>query len=86
LLVRHLVMPNGVAGSEQVFNFLAEEVSTNTYLNVMDQYRPCGPAHRDEFVDRRLTSREFGFALDAARKAGLKRLDSRERMRLVLGI
>jgi putative pyruvate formate lyase activating enzyme len=86
LLVRHLVMPNGVAGSEQVFNFLAEEVSTNTYLNVMDQYRPCGTAHRDEFVDRRLTSREFGFALDAARKAGLKRLDSRERMRLVLGI
>jgi putative pyruvate formate lyase activating enzyme len=86
LLVRHLVMPNGVAGSEQVFNFLAEEVSTNTYLNVMDQYRPCGTADRDEFVDRRLTSREFGFALDAARKAGLKRLDSRERMRLVLGI
>jgi putative pyruvate formate lyase activating enzyme len=86
LLVRHLVMPNGVAGSEQVFNFLAEEVSTNTYLNVMDQYRPCGTADRDEFVDRRLTSREFGFALDAARKAGLNRLDSRERMRLVLGI
>jgi putative pyruvate formate lyase activating enzyme len=86
LLVRHLVMPNGVAGSEQVFNFLAEEVSTNTYLNVMDQYRPCGTAHRDEFVGRRLTSQEFRGALDAARKAGLKRLDSRERMRLVLRI
>jgi putative pyruvate formate lyase activating enzyme len=86
LLVRHLVMPNGVAGSEQVFRFLAEEISANTYLNVMDQYRPCGTAHRDEFVDRRLTSQEFRAALDAAREAGLNRLDSRERMRLVLGI
>jgi putative pyruvate formate lyase activating enzyme len=86
LLVRHLVMPNGVAGSEQVFKFLAEEVSENTYLNVMDQYRPCGTAHRDEFLDRRLTSQEFRGALDAARKSGLKRLDSRERMRLVLEI
>jgi putative pyruvate formate lyase activating enzyme len=47
LLVRHLVMPNGVAGSEQVFKFLAGEVSTDTYVNVMDQYRPCGTAHRD---------------------------------------
>jgi putative pyruvate formate lyase activating enzyme len=86
LLVRHLVMPNGVAGSEQVFKFLAEEVSTNTYVNVMDQYRPCGTAHRDEFINRRLTSQDFREASDRARKAGLRRLDSRERVRLVFGI
>jgi putative pyruvate formate lyase activating enzyme len=86
LLVRHLVMPNRVAGSEQVFKFLAEEVSTNTYVNVMDQYRPCGTAHRDEFINRRLTSQDFREASDMARKAGLRRLDSRERVRFVFGI
>ena len=41
LLVRHLVMPNGLAGSDRIFKFLAEEVSPATYINIMDQYRPC---------------------------------------------
>jgi len=41
LLVRHLVLPNGIAGSEEVVRFLAEEISRDTCLNLMDQYRPC---------------------------------------------
>ncbi len=86
LLVRHLVMPNDVAGSEGVFKFLAEEVSPNTYVNVMDQYRPCGTAGRDEFINRRLTSQEFRAAVDGARKAGLTRLDSRERIRFLFRV
>lgn len=84
LLVRHLVMPNKVAGTEKVVTFLAEEISPNTYVNIMDQYRPCGDAQKDEFINRRLTAREFRDATDAARKAGLKRLDPRERMRFIL--
>ena len=86
LLVRHLVMPGDVAGTENIMDFLGREISDNTYVNVMDQYRPCGEAHRDAFVNRRLRSQEFRRALDAARKAGLERLDPRDRVRLVFNL
>lgn len=86
LLVRHLVMPNNVADTEEIVKFLAQEISPNTYVNVMDQYRPCGEAHQDEFINRRLTAQEFRDAMHAARKAGLKRLDPRDRMRVILGL
>jgi putative pyruvate formate lyase activating enzyme len=83
LLVRHLVMPNHVAGSEKIMAFLANEISQNTYVNVMDQYRPCGTAHADETIDRRLTADEYRSAVDAARNAGLTRLDPRVKPRLI---
>jgi len=86
LLVRHLVMPEHIAGSEKVFEFLAKEISPHTYVNVMDQYRPCGEAHKDEYINRRLSSQEFRDATDTARKAGLTRLDPRDRIRLVFGL
>jgi putative pyruvate formate lyase activating enzyme len=86
LLVRHLVMPGDVAGTESIMDFLAKDISVDTYVNVMDQYRPCGEAHGDAFVNRRLRSHEFGRAMDAAKKAGLKRLDPRDRVRLVFGL
>lgn len=82
LLVRHLVMPEGICGTAEVARFLAEEISGSTYVNVMDQYRPCGDACRDKVIDRRLTAREFREATEAARKAGLERLDPRDRVRL----
>ena len=85
LLIRHLVMPNEVAGTDRVMNFLASEISLDTYVNVMDQYRPCGNADADELINRRLTSEEFRRAVGAARDAGLSRLDSRERLRIILG-
>ena len=83
LLVRHLVMPGDVSGTERIMDFLAGEISTNTYVNVMDQYRPCGRAHKDAFVNRRLSSEEFRRAMDAAIRAGLKRIDPRDRVRLI---
>jgi putative pyruvate formate lyase activating enzyme len=85
LLVRHLVMPENVAGTREVLAFLAREISKDTYVNVMDQYRPCGKAHGDAYIDRRLTSREFREAMDAAQAAGLRRLDPRDRIRMVFG-
>jgi putative pyruvate formate lyase activating enzyme len=84
LLVRHLVMPNRVAGTEEVMGFLAREISPNTYVNVMAQYRPCGSAHRDELINRRLFSKEYRDAVQAAKRAGLTRLDKRERIRVTL--
>jgi putative pyruvate formate lyase activating enzyme len=82
LLVRHLVMPKGIAGTEGVMKFLSEEISPDTYVNVMDQSRPCGEAHSDAFINRRLTAEEYREAVNAAGRAGLRRLDSRERLRL----
>jgi len=83
LLVRHLVMPNNLAGSDQIMAFLAKEISKNTYVNVMDQYRPCGRADQDELIRRRITAEEYRGAVEAAEKSGLTRLDPRVRPRLV---
>lgn len=85
VLVRHLVMPGGVAGTERVMEFLAREISPDTYVNVMDQYRPCGNAHGDEVIGRRLTAGEFRNAMSAASEAGLHRLDPRDRPRIIFG-
>lgn len=79
LLVRHLVLPDGLAGSETVFRFLAEEISPHTYLNVMDQYRPCHRAYTRAPLDRRVTGDEVQRAMDAALAIGLQRLDDRQR-------
>ena len=79
LLVRHLVMPHGLAQSREVMEFLAREISTDTYLNIMDQWRPCGEAHCYPELSRGISPREYSEALEAARAAGLHRLDSRRR-------
>jgi putative pyruvate formate lyase activating enzyme len=81
LLVRHLVMPGGIAGTGDIAGFIAGKLSKNTYINIMDQYRPCGRASQDDLINRRLTAREYRDAVDATRRAGLDRLDSRERIR-----
>jgi putative pyruvate formate lyase activating enzyme len=75
LLVRHLVMPEDIAGTEEVVKFLADEISTETYLNVMDQYHPCYKAFEYPELTRRITKREYQDAIDHALKAGIKRLD-----------
>jgi putative pyruvate formate lyase activating enzyme len=82
LLVRHLVLPERLAGTAEVVEFLAQEISTNTYLNVMDQYRPCYKGHELPPLNRRTTSEEYAEAVRLAHEAGLDRLDER-RARLV---
>ena len=82
LLVRHLVLPEGLAGTAEIVHFLAEEISTNTYLNVMDQYRPCYRAHELPPLNRRITRDEYEEAVRLALDAGLTRLDKR-RPRLI---
>jgi len=86
LLVRHLVMPHGIAGTEQVVEFISKEISPNTYVNVMDQYRPCGTAHEDTYINQRLSPEEYARALESAKNAGLKRLDQRQGLRLFFRI
>jgi len=74
LLVRHLALPNNLAGSEKTFQFLAKEISKNTFLNIMDQYWPCYKAHQYPELSRKITQKEYQETVDLAKKAGLKRL------------
>jgi putative pyruvate formate lyase activating enzyme len=78
LLVRHLVLPEGLAGTPQIAQFLAEEISRDTYINIMDQYRPCYNAHDWPSLDRRITRSEYEEAVQEARAAGLHRFDERK--------
>ncbi len=73
LLIRHLVMPGGLAGTGRVLDFIAERVSVNSYVNVMDQYRPCFKARRVPELSRPITRSEYLEAVDHARRAGLSR-------------
>ncbi len=77
LLVRHLVMPDDRAGTAEVMEFLARELSPDTYVNLMDQYRPCHDAGRFPEIARRPTADELQEARLAARHAGITRLDDR---------
>jgi putative pyruvate formate lyase activating enzyme len=74
LLVRHLVLPNGLAGTAEVMRFLAEEISRDTYVNVMDQYHPAAKATRHPQLNRVVMSSEVDEAVRLAREAGLWRL------------
>ncbi len=75
LLVRHLVLPHGLAGTEKVVRFLAEEISRDTYLNVMAQYHPCHRAWGFPLLARSVTDDEFTRAVNLAWENGLQRLD-----------
>ncbi|MCL5885203.1 MAG: radical SAM protein [Deltaproteobacteria bacterium] len=75
LLVRHLVMPADVSTTRRVIDFLAEEIGTDTYLNLMDQYRPCGRAPEFPEIARRIAPQEWRNAREYALGRGLARLD-----------
>ncbi len=73
LIIRHLVLPGGLAGTEEVMRFIAEEVSRDSYVNVMAQYRPEHKAGRFPPLDRRITRDEYNEAVAIARQHGLWR-------------
>jgi len=75
LLVRHLVLPEEIAGTASVVKFIAEEISKNTYVNIMDQYHPCYKAFDYPSLNRRITHQEYADAVQMAEDAGLKRID-----------
>ena len=75
LLVRHLVLPGDLAGSSAILRFIAEEISIDTYLNIMDQYRPAYQARRFPELDRRITRSEFQAVIKEAEEWGFSRLD-----------
>jgi len=75
VLVRHLVLPEYIAGTAGVVKFIAEEISKKTYINIMDQYHPCFKAFEHPPLNRRLTQQEYADAVQTAIDAGLTRID-----------
>ncbi len=72
ILIRHLVLPENLAGSQKIFEFIANEVSPDTYVNIMAQYYSCHSASKFPEIDRRITTREYMGAIRLAEKTGLK--------------
>ena len=79
LLIRHLVLPGGLAGTREIMRFIAQEISTQSYVNIMSQYRPCGRASEIEGLNVSVSPTEFQTALHQAIEEGITRLDQPRR-------
>ncbi len=77
LMIRHLVMPNRVAGTEDIVHWIADSLSRDVYVNIMSQYRVDYRAYEHEAIARAIRPDEFLEAMEWAEQAGLKNLDSR---------
>ena len=83
LIIRHLVLPGGVAGTREIMRFIAREISTRSYVNIMAQYRPCGRAAEIKELNTFLSPADYHRALQEAAEEGITRLDQ-PRRRFVL--
>jgi len=83
LLIRHLVLPEGLAGTREIMRFLVREISPDTYVNIMPQYRPCGRADEVKALSRYPSKTEFETALQAAKEEGITRFDRHRRVFMV---
>ena len=79
LIVRHLVMPGLLDETEAILRFVADELGSHTYVNLMGQYYPAGRTDRYEEIDRRPHREELEGAFEIADRLGLRRLDPRSR-------
>ena len=80
ILLRHLVLPEKQAGTKQVMRFIASNISTQTYVNIMPQYRPCGRSHEFKTLQRHITEEEFKSAIQEAEEEGIVRFDQHRRV------
>jgi putative pyruvate formate lyase activating enzyme len=80
LLIRHLVLPNGLAGTREIMRFIAQHISPDSYVNLMSQYRPCGRGAEVEGLNCHLIPEEYQLAVKAAQQEGICRLDQPHRM------
>jgi putative pyruvate formate lyase activating enzyme len=80
LLIRHLVLPNGLAGTRKIMRFIVRHISPDSYVNVMSQYRPCGKTAGFPKIHAHLSPQEYQMAVAAAKQEGITRLDQPRRM------
>jgi putative pyruvate formate lyase activating enzyme len=79
LLIRHLVLPGELAGTRKVMRFIAQEISTQSYVNIMSQYRPCGRASEIKGFNASVSATDFQTAMQQALEEGITRLDQPRR-------
>jgi putative pyruvate formate lyase activating enzyme len=79
LIIRHLVLPDGVAGTREIMRFIARKISTRSYVNIMAQYRPCGRAAEIKGLNTFLSPADYQRALQDAAEEGITRLDQPRR-------
>ena len=72
LIVRHLVLPGGLSGTEAIMKFLAEDISKDVYISLMSQYFPAYKAHEIKELSRRITTDEYEAARVIMEKYGLE--------------
>ncbi len=80
LLIRHLVLPDGRAGTREIMRFIAQCLSPDSYVNIMSQYRPCGRAAEVKGLNSHLAAKEYQMAVQAAKEEGINRLDRPRRL------
>ena len=80
LIIRHLVLPDGMAGTREIMRFIAKNLSSDSYVNVMAQYRPCGRAAEVKGLDSHLSPQDYHEAVQAAKQEGISRLDQPHRV------
>jgi putative pyruvate formate lyase activating enzyme len=80
LLIRHLVLPEGLAGTRKIMKFIAQNLSPDSYVNIMSQYRPCGRAAEVSGLNSNLKPDEYHAAVQAAKAEGINRLDRPQRV------
>lgn len=85
LLIRHLVLPNDIAGTHRCLEFIAQELSKNSAVNVMDQYHPAFYANKYPGINRRITAQEYRATLAVLEKFGLS-VNFQEKMERILRI
>lgn len=78
ILIRHLIMPDCLDETEAILTFIAREISLSSYVNIMDQYHPCGKANEVEALNRTITGEEYQKAIQIAKQVGLMRLDQQD--------
>jgi putative pyruvate formate lyase activating enzyme len=75
LMIRHLVMPNNTGGSENIMEWIADNLPKDTYVNIMAQYNPLYKAFDYPELSRRITRKEYKKAVNKAKEMGLTNLD-----------
>jgi putative pyruvate formate lyase activating enzyme len=75
LMIRHLVMPNEVSGSESIMEWIAGNLPKDTYINIMAQYTPLFKAYDYPEISRRITKDEYIKVVEKAQEVGLTNLD-----------
>jgi putative pyruvate formate lyase activating enzyme len=73
MIIRHLVLPDSLAGTEEIMRFIARELSVDSYVNIMEQYHPVYKAYDHRLINRRITRTEYLEAIELARAQGLHR-------------